>query len=177
MTVNFEAEVRDLAARRDIYECICTYMRAQDRLLPDLHLSTFHEDAFVDCGPYAGPAAGFVRFAQDLLGGMKASQHGIMQAQITVDGNRATGEVYFIAQHRITQDGDDKDLIMAGRYIDDYEDRGHGWKIARRLEIIDWTRVDPVSDSFTHDLKLHVGGRGQADFSLRRDWENLEATE
>jgi hypothetical protein len=176
MTANLEAEVRDLAARRDIYNCICTYMRAQDRLLPDLHLSAFHEDAFVDCGPYAGSAAGFVDFAQGLLGTMKASQHGIMQAHISVDGNRATGEVYFIAQHRITEGGEDKDLFMAGRYIDEYEDRGQGWKIARRLEIIDWTRVDPMSDTFTHDLKLHVGGRGREDFSVRRDWENLEPT-
>lgn len=170
MSFDLESEVRDLAARRDIYNVICNYMRAQDRLLPDLHLSAFHDDAFVDCGPFAGTAAGFVDFAQTLLGGMAASQHGILQAQIEVDGKKATGEVYFFAQHRIEEDGVEKDLFVAGRYIDDYEDRGSGWKIARRLEIVDWARSDPVSDTFSASVKLHVGARGAADFSVSRDW-------
>ena len=42
-------------------------MRGQDRLMPELHLSAFHDDAYVDCGLYAGNAQGFVEFAQGLL--------------------------------------------------------------------------------------------------------------
>ena len=70
-------------------------------------------------------------------------------------------------------DGVAKDLFVAGRYIDRYEDRGSGWKIARRRELIDWARTDPASDSFlrnTPELARVMGARGDADFSNQRNW-------
>ncbi|KHK92654.1 hypothetical protein LK12_07820 [Novosphingobium malaysiense] len=164
------AQLRDIVARRDIFELLCTYMRAQDRLLPELHRSVFHDDAYVDCGPFAGDPDGFVNFAQTLLGDMIASQHGIMQAHISVTGKRASGEVYFIAQHRIVEDEVEKDLFVAGRYIDEYEDRGAGWKILKRREVIDWARTDPATDSFLGQMTLTLGGRHGADFSEQRNW-------
>lgn len=174
--MDLEGQVRDLIAHREIYNVICNYMRGQDRLMPQLHRSAFHDDAFVDCGPYAGGPDGFVKFAQDLLGGFKSSQHVIGQAQIRVNGRIAEGEVYFIAFHRIVEDGADKDLFVAGRYIDQYEDRGTGWKIARRCELIDWARTDPASDSFlSGPFRLIMGARGAEDFSNQRDWPSPKA--
>lgn len=168
---DLEAEVRDLAARRDIYNAICNYMRGQDRLMPEVQLLAFHEDAFVDCGLFAGSAADFVAFAQGLLGTFKQSQHLIGQSHIQVQGNIAHGEVYFLAQHRISEAGVDKDLFVAGRYIDRYENRGDGWKIAKRRELIDWARTDPASDSFMKEqTALVLGARGAADFSNIRTW-------
>ena len=61
------AEVADLAARRDIHKALNAYMRGQDRLLPELQRSAFHEDGWVDCGLYAGRARDFVDFAQGFL--------------------------------------------------------------------------------------------------------------
>jgi hypothetical protein len=169
---DLEAEVRDLAARRDIMDACQRYMRAQDRLLPDLHLSAFHDDAYVDCGLFAGSAAGFVDFAQGLLGGFKASQHMIGQSQIAVHGDVADGEVYFLAWHRIVEEGEEKDLLVCGRYVDRYEKRNGEWRIAKRRELIDWARTDPAADAFLkeHADKLLHGGRGAADFSVTRDW-------
>lgn len=169
---DIEAEVRDLAARRDIMDACQRYMRGQDRLLPELHLSAFHEDAYVDCGLYAGSAAGFVEFAQGFLGELKGSQHLIGQSQIRIDGDSADGEVYFIAWHRIVEDGEDKDLFVAGRYVDRYEKRNGEWRIAKRRELIDWARTDPATDGFLREYagKLVLGGRGADDFSVTRDW-------
>lgn len=167
------AEVRDLAARRDIITAIQNYMRGQDRLLPDLHRSAFHLDGHVDCGIFKGPPAAFVDFAQDFLAGMKASQHLLGQIQIDFDGtDAADGEVYFIAWHRIVEDGAEKDLLMAGRYIDRYERRDGRWAIARRHELIDWARTDPAADGIMRDLadQLLVGGRGNADLGVSRDF-------
>lgn len=167
------AEVRDLAARRDITDAVQRYMRAQDRLLPDLHRSAFHDDAFVDCGLYAGPAHGFVDFAQGFLGDLKASQHLIGQVRIEMDGDTAAdGEVYFIAWHRLVEDGEEKDLIVAGRYVDRYEKRGGEWRIAKRRELIDWARTDPATDGFmqANADKLVLGGRREEDFSVTRNW-------
>jgi len=70
--------------------------------------------------------------------------------------------VYFSAHHRIIEDGEKKDLFVAGRYHDEYEDRGDGWKIARRKEIVDWARTDSAADSFLKDQAgLHLAGRGE----------------
>ena len=175
-TPDLAVEVRDLCARRDIHDVICNYMRGQDRLMPTLHRSAFHDDAYVDCGLFAGDADGFVGFAQGFLAELKGSQHLIGQAQIRVDGNVAYGEVYFIAWHRIVENGADKDLIVAGRYIDEYQDRGQGWKIAKRRELIDWARTDLAADSFLKDqVGLVLGARGADDFSNQRVWPGAGA--
>jgi hypothetical protein len=169
--MDIQAEVRDLAARRDIYDAVCNYMRGQDRLMPALQRSAFHDDAYVDCGLFAGTADGFVAFAQGFLAKLKQSQHVIGQVHIQVEGDVAHGEVYFFAQHRVVDNEVEKDLFVAGRYIDRYENRGGHWKIAKRRELVDWARTDNASDSF---LKEHadvvLGARAGADFSNVRRW-------
>jgi len=169
---DLEAEVRDLAARRDIMAACQRYMRAQDRLLPELHLSAFHDDAYVDCGLFAGTAAGFVDFAQGFLRDLKGSQHVIGQHSIEIDGDFADGEAYFIAWHRVVEDGEEKDLFVSGRYVDRYEKRNGEWRILKRRELIDWARTDKASDGFMKEFadKLVVGGRGNDDFSVTRSW-------
>lgn len=170
MAFDLEAEVRDLAARRDIHDALCRYMRGQDRLDPVLHRSAFHDGAWVDCGPMAGSADEFVKFAQDLLGDFEASQHIIGQVQLSVNGDKASGEVYFYAWHRIKEDGEPKDLIVAGRYIDEYTCKNGEWRIWRRREIVDWARTDPVADAFMAATQLVLAGRRGTDFSQTRDW-------
>ena len=171
MTFDLEAEVRDLAARRDIQKALMRYMRGQDRLDPVLHLSAFHADAYVDCGLMAGTAVEFVDFAQGFLADLGGSQHLIGQIDLDITGDTATGEVYFCAWHRLTEEGADKDLFVAGRYVDDYACRAGDWRILRRREIIDWARTDPAADGF---LAAHPevprGGRYGRDFSQTRDW-------
>ncbi|MBL4613201.1 MAG: nuclear transport factor 2 family protein [Emcibacter sp.] len=168
---DLEAEVRDLCARRDINDALCRYMRGQDRLDPELHRSAFHDDAWVDCGIMKGSADEFVTFAQGFLADLKGSQHIIGQVHLDVDGDHASGEVYFYAWHRIEQDGEPKDLIVAGRYIDEYACREGEWRIVKRLELIDWARTDPTTDGFMSETPgLLLGQRGNADFSHTRDW-------
>lgn len=167
---DLEAEVRDLAARRDINAAIQRYMRGQDRLLPELQHTAFHDDAQVDCGLYAGSAAGFVDFAQGFLAQMKGSQHLIGQVTIEIDGDVAQGEVYFFAWHRLVEDDGEKDLFVCGRYIDRYEKRAGEWRIADRRELIDWARTDPAADAFlkANAAKLLMGGYGKDDLSFGR---------
>lgn len=170
---DLEAEVRDVAARRDIYKVLCNCMCGQDRQMQEGQRSAFHDDACDDCGLYAGNADGSVDFAQGFLGKVKCSQHLIEQAHITVECKVAHGEIYFVAWHRIEENGGEKDLCVAGRYIDRCEDRGTGWKIAKRHELIDWVRTGPAADSFLREqslLQRMMGARGTSDFSNQRNW-------
>lgn len=167
---DLEAEVRDLAARRDINDCLCRYMRGQDRLDPALHRSAFHDDAWVDCGLMNGTADEFVAFAQGFLGDIEGSQHIIGQVQLGVKGDAASGEVYFFAWHRLHDDGVPTDLLVAGRYIDEYACRDGDWRIVRRRELIDWAKSTPAADQFLRDNPLPMGARRGADFSQTRNW-------
>ena len=114
----------------------------------------------------------FGAFAQGFLADLEGSQHIIGQAHITVDGKRASGEVYFYAWHRIKENGAAKDLIVCGRYIDEYLKRDGEWRIHKRRELIDWARTDPAADGFLAENPsiLRAGRRG-ADFSETRNWE------
>ncbi|WP_185267100.1 nuclear transport factor 2 family protein [Halopseudomonas xiamenensis] len=160
MTIS-ESVLEQLVAERGIRQAINRYMRGQDRLLPELQMSAFHEDAWVDCGLFAGPAAEFVGFAQGFLGDCDGSQHLIGQVDIEVSGDTAQGEVYFLAQHRITEDGEKKDLFVAGRYQDQYQCRDGRWAIIQRKEIVDWARTDAAADSFlAQQPSLHLARRG-----------------
>ena len=170
-TFDLAAEVRDLAARRDIMDAVYRYMRGQDRLIPELQRSAFHDGAYVDCGPFAGLPDDYVAYAQRMLAGCVNTHHMIGQVQIKVEGDTAYGEVYFIAWHRIPLDGGQKDLIFGGRYIDEYARKNGEWRIWKRREIADWTRTDPPADLyFELEQGCHRPGRREADFSVRRDW-------
>jgi hypothetical protein len=147
-------------------------MRGQDRLNAALQRAAFHDDAQVDCGIFAGGPDAYVDFAQGFLAKLEASQHLVGQADIEVSGNCAYGEIYFISWHRLPDSDGARDLIVAGRYIDEYSWRNAvGWRISRRRELIDWSRTDPAADQFIKtQLGLHFSGRRGSDFSETRDW-------
>jgi hypothetical protein len=172
MTFDFEAEVRDLAARRDIADATHRYMRGLDRLDPALNRSAFHDDAWVDCGLMAGDADAFVAFAQDLLAGMEATHHMLGQVRIQVNGEVASGECYFQAWHAVRgEDGALRDLFISGRYIDEYAYKNGEWRIAKRKLITDWVKDDPADGGFfaANPTTNRAGRRGE-DFSETRNW-------
>jgi hypothetical protein len=172
MAFDLEAEVRDLAARRDIADAVDRYMRGLDRLDPALQRSAFHDDAFVDVGLMAGPVDEFVAFAQELLAAMDATHHMLGQVRIEVQGETATGECYFQAWHGARDEaGNPRDLFISGRYIDDYACKNGEWRIARRKLITDWVTDQPADQGFyEQNPTTNRGGRRGKDFSQTRNW-------
>ena len=167
---DLEAEIRDLAARRDINDAVQRYMRGLDRLDPALHRSAFHDDAIVDCGLMKGPVDEFVAFAQGLLESMDATHHMLGQVRIEIAGERAQGECYFQAWHRTRDEQDGvRDLFISGRYIDEYACRDGEWRISTRTLVTDWVKDDPGTlDFFAANPDSPRGRRGGADFSQQR---------
>lgn len=170
--MNIEAEIRDLAARRDITDCVHRYMRGLDRLDPVLQRSAFHDGAFVDVGLMAGPVDEFIPFGQEMLGAMDGSHHFLGQIRIEVNGDTAQGECYFQAWHGTRdEDGNPRDLFISGRYIDEYACNNGEWRIAKRALITDWTTDNPAEHSFFAQIpKKSRGGRRGEDFSETRNW-------
>lgn len=170
---DFAAELRDLAARRDIAEAAQRYVRGLDRLDAALQRRAFHDDAVIDCGLMKGTADEFVDFCQDFLGTMEASHHLLGQHRIEVSGDSARGEVYFQAWHGVRDEaGGVRDLFIAGRYLDEYACRDGEWRITARLLVTDWVKDDPGSlDFFAANPGAVRGGRRGADPSAIQAWQ------
>ena len=139
---------QDVADRQEIADLSGTYMRGLDRLDRDALTSVFHEDAYTDYGFYQGGIKGFADMCMRALQSHLANHHMLGQINIELDGDTAYGEVYFQAFHRIVKDGEERDLFIAGRYVDRYERRSGVWKIAYRSEVNDWAREDPATDGY-----------------------------
>lgn len=156
----------DALAKQAIFELSCRYMRSLDRLDAELQHTVFHDDATVDYGFFKGSARDFVDFAQNTLQDHLANHHMLGQALIDVDGDHATGEVYFQAFHKIVEAGQEKDLFISGRYVDRYEKRDGIWKISFRAEVNDWSRTEPAADKFLKaPTRALLGARKPDDFS------------
>lgn len=138
----------DIIAKQEITDLVGRYMRGLDRLDRELLRSVFHDNAYTDYGFYKGGPDGFVEMAHGALKNHLSNHHMIGQTNIDIDGNVAYGEIYFQAFHRIIEQGNERDLIISGRYVDRYEKRNGQWKIIFRSEINDWARNDPASDGY-----------------------------
>lgn len=165
-----ERRLKELLDRQDIYDLLCRYCRGLDRLDKALLRSVYHDDATDHRGFFTGGADAFCDFAIDTLSGHKANQHMLGNALIEVEGDAAFGEIYFQAHHRIVENGLEKDLFIAGRYVDRYEKRQGVWKIAHRSELNDWRQTLPATDDWIRTTPSALrGGRMPDDFTYHRE--------
>lgn len=157
------APLERLLALEEIRGRLHDYIRGMDRLLPDVHLSAFHSDAWFDCGIFAGRAPDIVPAVQSYLAGTAWTHHMLGQTDIRFDDDGAGGEIYYTARHREDIDGVPTDLLIVGRYVDRYTCVDGQWKIAHRVDVMDVVRSEPPADHWL-DGKPDIlrGARGDA---------------
>ncbi|MFT4054140.1 MAG: nuclear transport factor 2 family protein [Novosphingobium sp.] len=146
--------LRDLATR---------YARAIDRRDPDLLRSVYHEDAIDDHGVvFCDHAATFVARQPEIMAPFAITAHYLCNQSYRIDGDRADGEIYFIAYHRTVEEeaeADVKHLIVNGRYLDNYERRAGIWKIAHRRLVWDaFITLDAAASDLAQLAALGVAG-------------------
>lgn len=157
--------IDDLLARQEIADVILRYARGIDRLDFDLVRSCYHPDAYDDHGSFQGDVDGFVSMCEKFLPRWTATQHFMGNMLIEVAGDMARAETYAVAYHRReNSDGTGKDDVFGIRYVDRFEQRDSGWKIAHRVVATEWRRVDPVTNA---------KGRGQVGVWGRRDGNDV----
>lgn len=163
--------VQELLDKQALAELCMTYMRGLDRLDRTLVRRVYHDDATDDRGFFQGGPDAFADLAISMLAEHHFNHHMIGQMQFDIEGDVAFGEVYFQAYHRVVMDGAEKDLIIAGRYVDRYERRAGVWKIAHRTELNDWIRVDDAADAWfkTNMAEGLRGARAPDDLTCQRD--------
>jgi hypothetical protein len=159
-----DAETQALLDKQAIHEVLMRYCRGVDRLDEALIRSCYHQGAWDEHGPFQGDAWEFASYCVRELGAaFTITQHHIANELVELDGDRASCESYFTAYHRNEKDGQVKLLVVGGRYLDRFERRSGEWKIARRVTVLDWARVDPLEREWRGAAAYARGGRGALD--------------
>ncbi len=158
--------IDELRSRAEIAEVVMRYCRGFDRCDRDMLLSCFHPDATHQHGAFEGRSSDFCAMGLEMVRGLALTHHQLGQISIEIDGERAHVESYFTSYHRF---GDTpppggnpgEDRIMGGRYIDRFERRDGGWRIAHRRGVNEWLRYEAPSERGFFDRP--PGERGRRD--------------
>ena len=147
-----------LEDRVAIREVIAAYAHAIDRRRWDMMARLFHSDATFGFGPVEGDWRGFVEQARSIIDPCISTQHLLGQTLIGfADAVTATCETYLTAMHIVPVGYPRSDVfpardetyaaIIAGRYVDRFEQRDGQWRIARRQGLYDWREYRTIGEA------------------------------
>ena len=164
-----------LLAKQEITEVLYRIARGTDRGDVELFAAGFHEDGT----DYHGLANGPVRNILAVLGRSRLllTQHAISNVLIDLQGDLAQVESCFTSFHQ-SQDEHGRlwDETLRGRYLDRFERRAGGpWKIARRVVLWDWSRVEPSRETWFDRVRQRPGAEDRFIFG-RRDRSDMVYT-
>ena len=149
MDAALEEKLKALIAKDEIRDALMRYARGVDRGEPDLISSAFWPDAVDDHGgvTLVGTEAG-PRFtgSRKLSASGAAGQHFMGNITIELEGDKAYTESYFVSYLVVDRDGAEYTRFRGARYIDRFERRNGTWKIAYRVVVDDWDRLDKVTE-------------------------------
>lgn len=158
-------EIAALLAHEAIRQCLARYCHGVDRGDRDMILSAYHPGAHDDHGGYSGDAEGFAEYIIAKYDQAPSiGQHHVTNVVIDLRGEQAKVMSYFIAFNpgRVEMGGHD---LVGGRYLDDFELRETGWRIASRRVVIDVTRDQLAGDPWPSGL-FAEGARHKDDPSV-----------
>lgn len=138
-----------LEDREAIRDVIAAYAHAIDRRRWDMMARLFHPDATFKFGLVEGDWRSFVEQARAIIDPCLATQHQLGQVSFAfASDSLCHTETYMTAMHTIppgyplTAAFPDKGVIysgiVAGRYVDRFENRAGEWRIAHRTGLYDW---------------------------------------
>ncbi len=141
-----QAALSTLIAKEQIRELVLLYSRGVDRQDIALLRTLYAKDAADAHGVhFNGTADEYINFLERSLPHLRVSGHYVCNHLISVDGDRAEGEVYAIAHHIIPDGKGGCVADFAGvRYIDRYRREQGRWLFACRDVMFDLREVRPI---------------------------------
>lgn len=163
--------IRDLMAR---------YARGVDRGDWDLVRSTYFPDAWDDHGDFKGGTEEFIAWVTARTRDATQVMHFLGQCLIELaKPDVAVVETHFMTAHtlgprarrhyKVEGDGDTVQISSYGRYVDRVEKRGGEWRIARRIVVIEATRVAGQTPPLGADWARQRRDGDDPIFQLRRE--------
>jgi hypothetical protein len=148
-----------IADRIAIQDVLVRYCRGLDRHDLGLALSAFTADATITF--YEGKTG----FAHEVvpalvagLEGCEAAQRTISTNTVSISGEEAGSEAYFVAYYVMSRPPLDKQFItFGGRYVDRLRKVAGEWRIISRVALHDWDHVAPLSIDYPERQKWMNG--------------------
>ncbi|MGV9915068.1 nuclear transport factor 2 family protein [Streptomyces tendae] len=161
-----------LDSRARILDIGARYARGVDRVDGDLLRTCFHPDSRHKHGRFEGLSWDFCDEIVKMVGVLEHTQHHIATRSVTVDGDHASAELYWIAYHKVgdagwfawpwAEPGDV--LVIGGRYLDRYERRDGEWRISYRRGMHEWeTYAQPLARRAEKFPPDRMGQRDRSD--------------
>lgn len=132
------AEFDYLVDREKIRDCLARLSRGEDRRDAELISGCYWPDATDDHGVFVGSFAEYLAWVVPGAPSIPVTLHTLGQSLIDLRGGTAFVETHVTAYHRIDVDGQQRDVVIGGRYLDRMQKRGREWRIAHRVMINDW---------------------------------------
>jgi hypothetical protein len=125
-----------LIAERAIRRVLQNYCRAIDRLDRELMLTVWHPGATVDYrGLFTGTGEEVTDHFMESHLKYSGHSHQVTNLAVKVHGDRAVSEAYVTARLRWIkhESGRPVDMVVSGRYLDQWSKRDGTWAIDRRI--------------------------------------------
>ena len=130
--------LQEISDRLEIQDLVYNYSAIIDQKRFDELRDIFTEDAHIDFSALGGPVGGrqeIIAFLHKVMVMFPNHQHLNANAQITVNGDTATGRVMCFNPQEIARPENKTHNFMCGLwYIDEYRRTDAGWRISRRVE-------------------------------------------
>jgi hypothetical protein len=169
---DLDSKIQEILDKESIRELVYTYCRAADRHDNELMRTLYHEDAYDDHGSFfKGKAMEFLDLLPEIQKSMGILHHNVTTHNIKLSGTKAEGETYIIAFHQVLTEEGNYDVLIGGRYFDEYEKRNDVWKFSSRAVDADWVYVnDPSQVNLTHPMieGADIGSPNKEDPSYQR---------
>lgn len=135
--------------KQEIIELSHRYCRAADRRDYTSLSELYHDDATEDHGDFfKGLAKDFLKQMPAIQENMQVLHHNITTTNIFFDDNNpcyAEGEIYVLAFHQVQTEDGLIDLLIGGRYLDQYEKKAGQWRFSYRTIVADWANLHKPS--------------------------------
>lgn len=156
-----DQELQTYIDQGEIHQILMRYCRAIDRCDELLLASCYHDNATYDYGDNNGLASDFVKNTIPSLRQLAGTQHSVSNYYfLELTNDRAKVESYCYAYHRIATPGSDTDMIVAGRYLDDFSKINAKWRIQHRTYIMDWNQNAPSTAIWDRGMFAGLSNRG-----------------
>jgi hypothetical protein len=162
-----DEELREMLDHFRIRKVLATYCRGSDRCDGNLAASVYARDSWDDHGVIRAPGQDFARqMCRMVVETTETLTHMLGQSLITVTGEEAGAETYFMAtSHDTGPEGAPMCNHLGGRFIDRLVREDGSWKIRHRTVLRDWSVALPVAHDWELSHTLQHGGRSAADLS------------
>jgi SnoaL-like domain len=165
-----EARLALMLARDELHALVTAYCRAVDRADYEALRNLYHPDATDSHGSFStGGVEAFIAQLQAAEPYVRVSQHNVTTTNFVIEGDAARGEIYCLVFHTFAGREHDTDVVIGGRYLDEYTRHDGRWKFSQRTIVADWAyQNDPSQVDFSHpSTRGSLRGKpGQADPSI-----------